>query len=54
VWVGTERGLSKLAPASGKTFQGYTPANNLSDVAIHSLAEDHDGNLWIGTEAGAQ
>src|SRR5262249_59121563 len=47
-------GLSEFRPAAigAVRFQDFTSANGLADVAITALAEDRDGNLWIGTEAG--
>jgi ligand-binding sensor domain-containing protein len=48
--VGTSAGLSEL---DGSTFHSYTEAQGVGG-AINSLAEDGDGNLWIGTDlAGA-
>jgi ligand-binding sensor domain-containing protein/signal transduction histidine kinase len=50
VWVGAERGLVKFKDGKPTLF---TTANGLSDDAVQSLAQDRDGNLWIGTYSGA-
>jgi ligand-binding sensor domain-containing protein len=49
LWVGTEHGLTK--DKDGKTAI-YTTFNGLSSNYIHSLHQDRDGNLWIGTDNG--
>ena len=52
LWIafyGPEGGLVRYA--EGK-FQAYTPANGLSNTFFTALAEDRQGNLWIGTEGG--
>jgi len=49
LWIGTWDGLIKYA--DGKQTL-YTNAQGLSDNAIASLAEDRDGNLWIGSVGG--
>lgn len=44
-------GLSEFLPgANGGRFRTYAVANGLSDVDISTMAEDRDGNLWLGTE----
>jgi ligand-binding sensor domain-containing protein/signal transduction histidine kinase len=49
VWVGTERGLLEL---KDEKLTVFTTSNGLSDNAVQSLAQDRDGNLWIGTYSG--
>jgi PAS domain S-box-containing protein len=50
VRVGTSAGLSEL---DGARFHSYTEAQGVGG-AINTLAEDGEGNLWIGTDlAGA-
>jgi ligand-binding sensor domain-containing protein/signal transduction histidine kinase len=65
LWVGSG-GLSEFLPgSSGKTggprglrhsqtehFRTYTTAQGLSSSFVHAVAEDGDGNLWLGTESG--
>jgi hypothetical protein len=51
----TTLGLSAFSPepqSHGHHFINYTREHGLSDVGIRAIAEDHDGNLWIGTESG--
>ena len=37
----------------GHSYQTYTPLNsNISSDAVHSLFQDRQGNLWIGTYRG--
>jgi signal transduction histidine kinase/ligand-binding sensor domain-containing protein len=44
-------GLSEFLPdKNGGRFRSYAVANGLSDVDISTIAEDRDGNLWLGTE----
>jgi signal transduction histidine kinase/sugar lactone lactonase YvrE len=50
--VGTVEGLAEWTPSQpvdGREFQGYTAAQGLSARTVGALAEDRDGNLWIGT-----
>ena len=49
LWIGTSDGLVKYH--DGKQTL-YTSAQGLSDNHIQSLAEDRDGNLWIGSFGG--
>ncbi|MEM8762680.1 MAG: two-component regulator propeller domain-containing protein [Bacteroidota bacterium] len=48
VWIGTERGLNKYLPETGK-FIRYTEVWN---GRVMSLLSDQNKMLWIGTEAG--
>jgi signal transduction histidine kinase/ligand-binding sensor domain-containing protein len=53
IWAATARGLSEFLPtatAEGQRFRTYTPAHGLSDREIHAIGEDHEGNLWLGTQ----
>jgi signal transduction histidine kinase/ligand-binding sensor domain-containing protein len=52
LWIGTANGLIKYQ--DGKPTL-YTIAQGLSDDHIRSLAEDRDGNVWIGSwESGVR
>jgi signal transduction histidine kinase/ligand-binding sensor domain-containing protein/DNA-binding response OmpR family regulator len=53
VWIGTSlNGLSCFNPAEN-SFTDYTEENGkLNNNNINSLAEDKDGNIWVGTKAG--
>src|SRR5262249_31430959 len=49
-WIGTSGGLSEFHPERMKhPFHNYTGSNGLSDQHILKLAQDSDGNLWMGT-----
>jgi len=47
LWVGTQNGL---ACYDGQTWQLLTTRTGLSGNIIRSIAEDREGNLWVGTE----
>lgn len=54
VWLATNKGLSLYNPKQSalKTLFGDVGRHKgLSDVNINSLAEDKDGNIWIGLRA---
>lgn len=52
MWIGTQEGLSIIDPVSltGSNYQ-HNPGNkkSLSQNSIHSLYEDDNGSIWIGT-----
>ncbi|HTB10270.1 MAG TPA: two-component regulator propeller domain-containing protein [Bryobacteraceae bacterium] len=52
IWVGTQFGISRLSWTNGgdPTIENLTRDQGLSDRMILSLAEDHAGNIWAGTE----
>ncbi|MCX6584713.1 MAG: ATP-binding protein [Candidatus Aminicenantes bacterium] len=54
IWVGTDRGLVSLdrsgPPAENENPQWKPgPSFETIDREIHSIVEDRDGNLWLGT-----
>jgi ligand-binding sensor domain-containing protein len=49
IWAATRDGLLRVA---GGRAEGMGRAEGLPDEHTRALAEDADGNLWIGTEAG--
>ena len=51
IWIGTENGLNRLDPTTGK-FAGYDSHNGLSGNAIDCLLEDDHGYLWMNTNKG--
>lgn len=56
LWVGVYgEGLFRI-DAERRTIQHFVPdkenINTLSSLYLHTLYEDHTGQLWIGTEAG--
>ena len=55
LWLATTQGLSQFSPdplPGGGHFINYTREHGLKDTGLRSIAEDHDGNLWIGSESG--
>jgi ligand-binding sensor domain-containing protein/signal transduction histidine kinase len=51
IWIGTENGLNRLDPATGK-FTGYDSRNGLAGNAIDCILEDDHGYLWMNTNKG--
>jgi signal transduction histidine kinase/ligand-binding sensor domain-containing protein len=51
IWIGTENGLNRLDPATGK-FASYDSRNGLSGNAIDCILEDDHGYLWMNTNKG--
>ncbi|MEO6803719.1 MAG: two-component regulator propeller domain-containing protein [Granulicella sp.] len=47
VWIGTNAGLARWSDGKMETISGSA---NSTTSAILSLYEDHEGNLWTGTE----
>jgi len=55
LWLATTQGLSEFSPdplPGGGHFINYTREHGLKDAGLRSIAEDHDGNLWVGSESG--
>ncbi len=50
IWLGTSG--KGLVVYDRQGFSLYTKANGLCDDRVHSLREDHFGNLWIGSYWG--
>ena len=49
LWIGTnDNGLCRYDPATGEVIF-YTAGEGLSANAIRSIAEDDDGNIYVGT-----
>ncbi|MEP6663116.1 MAG: two-component regulator propeller domain-containing protein, partial [Verrucomicrobiota bacterium] len=49
IWLGTQGGLALLETNRWKIF---TTKDGLSSNLIRAIADDSEGNLWIGTERG--
>jgi ligand-binding sensor domain-containing protein/signal transduction histidine kinase len=55
LWISTMLGISEFSPdplPGGGHFINYSREHGLSDAGIRTIAEDHDGNLWLGSESG--
>ncbi len=56
LWAGTARDGLQKSQDNGKSFVTYTFEKNntksISSYFVTSLAEDTEGNLWIGTDRG--
>ena len=55
VWIATPKGLSEFSLDRSSVdvhFINYTREHGLTDDTIRAIAEDHDGNVWIGSESG--
>jgi ligand-binding sensor domain-containing protein/signal transduction histidine kinase len=48
VWLATSRGLKAW---DGRRFVSWGTENGLSEKALTAVAEDKDGNLWVGTQS---
>jgi ligand-binding sensor domain-containing protein/two-component sensor histidine kinase len=56
LWAGSSAALVEFvsqASPSGARFPLYVSERVLSNLFVQTLAEDRDGNLWIGTDNGA-
>jgi ligand-binding sensor domain-containing protein/signal transduction histidine kinase len=51
LWVGTSRGLSRLDSGASR-LRSFTSSAGVTDKQIGALAEDREGNIWIGTDSG--
>jgi ligand-binding sensor domain-containing protein/serine phosphatase RsbU (regulator of sigma subunit) len=52
VWFGTNAGISRCFPWSGKKPVIYDQKNNSIAEEIRFFREDKDGNLWVGSNNG--
>ena len=48
LWAGTQNGLAQW---DGQDWKVYTTSDGLSENIVRALADDAEGNLWIGTES---
>src|SRR5215471_2046566 len=46
------RGAQQKSYVRRETFRTYTTANGLSSSYVTTMAEDRDGNIWLGTDSG--
>lgn len=52
IWIGTEyAGMNKI-PALSEQVERYDTQDGLPSDMINSIVQDHDGYLWISTQAG--
>jgi ligand-binding sensor domain-containing protein/serine phosphatase RsbU (regulator of sigma subunit) len=52
MWFGTNGGIARFTPGSGKAPVFYNKKNNSIYEDIRFFREDKDGNLWIGANEG--
>ncbi len=49
-WMATNAGLTHLRSAEGaERFRTYTTAHGLTEMDLDTIAEDHRGDLWVGS-----
>jgi ligand-binding sensor domain-containing protein/signal transduction histidine kinase len=48
LWAGAQNGLARW---NGQDWKIYTTHDGLSENIVRAIAEDAEGNLWIGTES---
>jgi ligand-binding sensor domain-containing protein/signal transduction histidine kinase len=48
LWAGAQNGLARW---NGQGWKIYTTHDGLSENIVRAIAEDAEGNLWIGTES---
>ncbi len=56
LWIATSAGLAEFLPngdGHGNRFHSWNERNGLNYHDITALNEDNDGNLWLGSYAGA-
>jgi len=51
IWVGTQDGLDKFDPKTGR-FKTYYEQDGLSGNVVSCILEDERGNLWMSTNNG--
>jgi ligand-binding sensor domain-containing protein/serine phosphatase RsbU (regulator of sigma subunit) len=52
MWFGTNTGITRYYPHSGKRTEFYNKKNNLINDDVRFFKEDKEGNLWIGANEG--
>jgi ligand-binding sensor domain-containing protein len=55
LWAGCNQGLIRFVPAADNgevRFRSYSESNGLISREVQSLAEDRNGNLWLGIANG--
>lgn len=48
VWVGTPKGVARLAPSAGSRWQVFHKADGLASEAATVIFEDRQGRVWLG------
>lgn len=52
IWVGTRTGLKLYKSATASTCQLFTRKQGLFNDIIHSIVEDQQNHIWVGTSYG--
>lgn len=52
LWFGTEDGLNRYDGYGFKIFRPTEDSNSISGIFIWDIAQDRNGNIWIGTNNG--
>jgi signal transduction histidine kinase/ligand-binding sensor domain-containing protein/DNA-binding response OmpR family regulator len=52
LWIGTWGGGLGMFDLNGNPIEWYTSRTGMTDDFIHTIGEDADGRVWIGTDFG--
>jgi len=52
IWIATNSGLTRFDGYDFKIFDEKQSVNSISSNLVTTVAEDHNGNLWVGTRGG--
>ncbi len=52
IWIATANGLNRYDGHNVKVYQHQSEANSINANQTKVLLEDHEGNIWVGTNGG--